>query len=42
MNIIYLAVFILIPLILIGYLSACAGAGKFINFVDWLLLRDRK
>lgn len=29
----------LCALALFGYLAACAGAGRWINFVDWLMLR---
>ena len=34
--------FALVVLIVSGYFAACAGAQRWINFIDWLLLRLHK
>jgi len=37
---IFLIVFLTLAVLMgFGYLAACAAAGKFINFIDWLLLK---
>jgi Trk-type K+ transport system membrane component len=39
---ILIIILVVFCLICFAYLAACAGAGEFINFIDWFLLRDTK